>query len=654
MKNPILKLAAFALPLFLASCSGGDKGPAVTGVTVAPATLSLSVGGADATATLTASVLPADAGDRGVAWTVVPPTGVVTVSGSGPSATVTAVADGTATITATSTADGTKKGECAVTVATPVAGVTMSQPAMLLYMGGEPGRLTAAVLPEGAGNRAVQWSSSDPATAWVSGDGATATVTPWGNGTATVTAASVADGAKKATCVVTVTTPVTGVSLDRGAMTLGPGRRSALAATVHPETAVVQTVAWETSDPGVATVEGGLVTAVAFGSATITARTAEGGFTAACAVTVRDVSVRAPRRTLAGSDAYYLAIREDGGLWAWGLNQFGQLGQGDTEDRSVPVRVGADTDWVSVSTGGGHNAALKADGTLWVWGRNDAGGLGQGDMTDRHYPVQLGEDRDWADAYAGCYHTVAIKTDGTVWACGDNTWGQVGDGTGVRRYTLVQVGGDADWITVVAGWYHNFGVKADGSLWAWGMNQYGQLGLGDASRRLAPARVGSADDWHESALAAGGYHTLAVRPDGSLWSWGFNINGQLGNGAAPAGDVPNPTPARVGAAADWAGAALAGGHQFSMAVKAVGGLWAWGRNMDGQLGLGDKNQRNSPARVGDGWAAAAGCAFSSAALRADGGLWASGSNEYGQLGDGTDVDRTAFVQIGTGFRVPAK
>jgi uncharacterized protein YjdB len=160
-------LAALALPLFLASCSsGGDKGVAVTGVTLDKQALVLTVGGADdASATLTATVLPTDASNKNVAWTVLPPSGVVTVTGSGPSATVTAVGGGTATVTATSTADGTKKGECAVTVTVPVTDIKMSQVALALLMYGELGRLTATVLPETAGNKAVKWSSSDPATA---------------------------------------------------------------------------------------------------------------------------------------------------------------------------------------------------------------------------------------------------------------------------------------------------------------------------------------------------------------------------------------------------------------------------------------------------------------------------------------------------------
>jgi alpha-tubulin suppressor-like RCC1 family protein len=247
-------------------------------------------------------------------------------------------------------------------------------------------------------------------------------------------------------------------------------------------------------------------------------------------------------RDTAAGIYHTFAVKTDGSLWAWGFNVSGQLGLGDTDNRTVPVQVGSSTDWLAVTAGKDSFAtlALKTDGSLWAWGYNQYGQLGLGDTVSRSAPVQVGSDTDWTTVMGGGqHHTLALKTDGSLWAWGGNGDGQLGLGDTIDRYAPEQVGSDTDWIVLDAGFGHSLALKTDGSLWTWGGNSAGELGLGDTLRRIIPVQVGVDTDWR--SVRAGGSHSLAVKADGSLWAWGDNLGGQLGLGDF----VRRYTPAQV-------------------------------------------------------------------------------------------------------------
>lgn len=232
---------------------------------------------------------------------------------------------------------------------------------------------------------------------------------------------------------------------------------------------------------------------------------------------------------IAAGGFHALALKSDGTLWAWGANRAGQLGIGSTVDQHTPVQVGHDRDWKVISGGLVHTLALKTNGTLWAWGQNGNGTLGDGDAgTQKHFdsanrssPVQIGSEMDWVAVSAGHNHSLALKANCTLWAWGAGFNGQLGNGTTGRSFTPEQVGQAAGWKLVGAGGSHTIALNTDGSLWTWGANFDGQIGNGITVDQLVPVRIGSAKDWVRAW--AGVNYTVGLKTDGSLWIWGARL-----------------------------------------------------------------------------------------------------------------------------------
>jgi alpha-tubulin suppressor-like RCC1 family protein len=249
-----------------------------------------------------------------------------------------------------------------------------------------------------------------------------------------------------------------------------------------------------------------------------------------------DIVVASP--SIAGGSLHTLALKDDGSLWAWGRNSYGELGDGTTTDSTTPVQVLNITDVVAIAGGGYHTLALRADGTVWAWGYNGSGQLGDGTTTKKTTPVQVSTLTDVVAIAGGYYHTLALKADGTLWAWGDNEYGQLGDGTTADRTTPVQVSPLTNLIAIAGGGEHSLVLKDDGTVWAWGYNYYGQLGDGTTENKKTPIQVSTLTKM--VAIAAGSSHTLALRADGTLWAWGYNYHGQLGDGTTTQRTTPVP------------------------------------------------------------------------------------------------------------------
>jgi len=284
----------------------------------------------------------------------------------------------------------------------------------------------------------------------------------------------------------------------------------------------------------------------------------------------------------AGSN-HSLAIKADGTLWSWGDNWSGTTGLGTTTgNQTTPAQVGTATNWTQVSAGSIHSLALQSDGTLWAWGDNLRAPTGLGTTTGtQNTPAQVGTATNWTQVSAGVQHSLGIRADGTLWAWGSNTLGRTGLGvTAGTQTTPIQVGTATNWAAVSAGPEHSHAVRLDGTLWAWGNNTNGRTGRGITTGiQNAPAQVGTATNWTQVSVA--GIHSLALQSDGTLWSWGNNGNGRTGFGTT-AGD--QTTPRQVGTATDWLLASVGGTH--SLGMRTDGTLWSWGSNLNAQLGKG--------------------------------------------------------------------
>ncbi|KAA5805771.1 S-layer homology domain-containing protein [Thermoanaerobacterium thermosaccharolyticum] len=367
-----------------------------------------------------------------------------------------------------------------------------------------------------------------------------------------------------------------------------------------------------------------------------------------------------------------VALRNDGTVWTWGRNDYGQLGNGTTKGSSLPIQVKGISNVVAISAKGVHTVALRNDGTVWAWGNNDHGQLGNG--TTASYsstPVQVKGISDVVAISAGDYHTVALKNDGTVW-----TWG------GYDGSIPVQVKGISNVKAISAGYRYTVALKNDGTVWAWGNNDHGQLGNGTtASYSSTPVQVKGISG--VKAISTENAHTVALKNDGTVWAWGDNEFGQLGNGTTAS---YSSTPVQVKGISGVK--AISNGWAYTVALKNDGTVWTWGSHGWGQLGNGTTADSSIPVQVegisdivaigaGDGYtvalesdgtvwtweyngsapvqimqvnvlsnvvAVAAGYRYT-VELKNNGTVWAWGDNRYGQLGNGTIADSSIPMQV---------
>ncbi len=359
-----------------------------------------------------------------------------------------------------------------------------------------------------------------------------------------------------------------------------------------------------------------------------------------------------PNRLSAGL-SHTAYVDGNGTLWTWGSNQAGQLGaetqetDWDREGNQVTVSgtaLAVLEDVRSVAAGGDFTIALKTDGTLWAWGGNDYGQLGNGTTAPSSQPVQV---LDQVTAVsAGDYHVAAIRADGTLWTWGDDLYGQLGDGSLDSVSVPHQV---LDNVTAVsAGANATAAVRSDGTLWTWGDNLFGQLGDGTRDSVSAPHQV--LTDVRFAVM--GDYHAAAISTDGTLYTWGSNLDGQLGTGGLgdtmdeDTGAVLQLTPAAVSLSAPVSAVTVGAGH--TAAILTDGTLWTWGRNDAMQLGLTNTGaQVLEPEQIVELVPAQAVSAGTdqTVCLLTDGEVLAWGSPAMGQLGSGTPQAKAAEPEV---------
>jgi len=359
---------------------------------------------------------------------------------------------------------------------------------------------------------------------------------------------------------------------------------------------------------------------------------------------------RAGNPGFVGLDAgsyHSLGVAVDGSAWSWGNNSDGKLGNGTTSNSHIPVQVPLPRGVTvrAISAGAFHSLAVATDGSLWAWGNNSDGQLGSGAATTTISPVPVqvalpGEISIEA-ASAGAFHSLALATDGSLWAWGNNEDGQLGSGStalGSAAPVRLALPDGVSIRAVSAGSYHSLAVDTCGSPWAWGRNEDGQLGNGTDTAGLVPAMV--ARPWPEgitlASISAGAFHSLAVDTSGTLWAWGNNKKGQLGDSTTTL--RAEPVQVRRTGPEGTTIEGVTAGRTHSLAVDSNGNVWAWGDNDNGQLGITDTTQRCEPVQVVRTWpegttvqSATAG-GDHSMALVSNGTAFAWGNNAFGQLG----------------------
>jgi alpha-tubulin suppressor-like RCC1 family protein len=336
-------------------------------------------------------------------------------------------------------------------------------------------------------------------------------------------------------------------------------------------------------------------------------------------------------------------------IFAWGFNIEGQLGDGTTVDKSSPVSVvGGFTDWCGVSGGCRIGQGIRANGTLWAWGRGDFGMLGDNTNVDKSSPVSVvGGFTDWCGVSAGINHSLGVRTNGTAWAWGLGCQGRLGDGTTVSKRSPVSVvGGFTDWCGISAGTTHSLGVRTNCTIWAWGCNGTGRLGDNTTVDQSSPVSVvGGFTDW--CGISGGVNHSVAIRNNGTIWSWGNNGTGRLGDDTTV--DKSSPVSV-VGGFTDWCG--VSAGLAHGLGIRTNGSIWAWGFGGQGRLGDGTTVTKSSPVSVVGGftdWCGVSAGYRHSIGIRRNGTIWAWGCNGDGRLGDGTTVDKSSPVSVIGGF-----
>ena len=381
-----------------------------------------------------------------------------------------------------------------------------------------------------------------------------------------------------------------------------------------------------------------------------------------------------------GTNNFSLAVGSDGNAYAWGFNNYGQLGNGNTSNRNTPVivkkpaGVSADFTYVQVSAGTDHSLAVGSDGYAYAWGNNNNGQLGNNTTSFSSVPVRVcdpstGSNVDTGlkaiQVSAGRLFSLAIDQDGNTWAWGNNDNGQLGKGNTRGTNTPQSVLLDPKHASTVlkavqvsAGDFHSLAIDQDGNTWAWGRNDYGQLGNGKTSGTNANPTPSSVllDPKHASTVlkavqvSAGGSLSLAIDQDGNTWAWGHNDYGQLGNGSTSS--LRNPVPSSVlrnpkDTSTVLKAVQVSAGWAHSLAVDTDGNAWAWGQNNYGKLGNNTTSDQHSPVKVfaSDQSTSKAGPWLSTAQISAggnhslaigkDGNTSAWGFNRYGQLGNGT-------------------
>ncbi|PZQ49099.1 MAG: hypothetical protein DI551_00150 [Micavibrio aeruginosavorus] len=348
------------------------------------------------------------------------------------------------------------------------------------------------------------------------------------------------------------------------------------------------------------------------------------------------------RGRISTGEASSCGVKPDGTAWCWGAADNGQLGNGSAAgNKTSPSRVNGTAGYVQITTGDDFSCGLQSNGAISCWGSDTGGRLGNGAVltADQTSPSSLSGTGPWIQVSAGTEHACGIKADGTAWCWGVDTNGRLGNGAGsATQEAPSAVDSTSTWTQISAGYDGSCGIKSDGSAWCWGRNNYGQLGNSTTGTdEVSPFKVSDAGPWVQ--ISRGYESVCGVKLDGSLWCWGRNELGQLGNGAINTTLYSIPAP--VSNAGPWLDVSVSLTDGTVCGVQTNGTAWCWGEDDKGQLGNGDTltSSMPVPSRVLDPgpWATIVAGKEKACGLKTDGSAWCWGTDANGELGNGTAI-----------------
>ena len=397
------------------------------------------------------------------------------------------------------------------------------------------------------------------------------------------------------------------------------------------------------------------------------ASTSVSGTSTNATIQIANSSFTKPSISISANSSHILVVKSDGTVWAAGQNSTGQLGNGTTTNSSLliqvpgPGGVGYLTNVIAVAAGTFNSYALKSDGTVWSWAYNSTGQLGiTGSNAPSYYPVQVmgpggaGYLTNVVAISSSNQSAHVLKSDGTVWGWGGDSVGELGNNANNSSKTPVQTLGPGGTgyltnITSISGGgdYSAYAARSDGTVWSWGGDYYGQLGNGTTTSSWVPVQTlgpgGTGFLTGVTAVSAGFDSEVALKSDGTVWSWGYNNKGQLGNNTTTNSFFPVQVTGSGGTGVLTGVTAIAGGDWTSYALKSDGTVWGWGYNSTGQLGINSFTSYSYPKQVyglnGSGFltnVVSIGASNNSAyAIDSSGNVYGWGSNYYGQLANNT-------------------
>lgn len=335
-------------------------------------------------------------------------------------------------------------------------------------------------------------------------------------------------------------------------------------------------------------------------------------------------------------------------LYSWGHNVYGELGLGDVIPRSTPTQISG-SEWKQLGTQGGPTyagLAIKNDDTLWGWGYNPYGALGLNDTLSRTTPTKSSIFGPWKKIGLSYYSAFGIKEDGTLWAWGYNYYGMLGQNDDINRSSPIQIPGT--WSDLGLSYYANFAIKSDGTLWCLGgYNPYGNFGTNDIIPRSSPTQIGTRTDWKKVFNSR--YYTMTAQTnDGSTYNWGYNGYTELGQNDA----VPRSSPTLL---LGQSGINLLdnGNYHNVAAVRPDGSLTTWGYNVSyGGMGVGDVIPRSNPLQIPGGEWMQPSCSHDTQVIKRDGTAWGWGYNTYGVYGNNvtSTPTRSSPIQMTSGWK----